>query len=412
MGNSAIFERIRSQIKKRTGNRVDVHLLMGAFFALKAAHTIVPAMASSVFDQGKTNVSSSVIVPPNDLILYEPLRRFIGQKVITFGHRWYKFSGEHKITNRVDELEDIPGAAKETFQHNGTTFFFDEKEVPGEDDDPRLTIRCLGHSNAPLLKLLDFVRQEAKNSFQLTVIKIAAVGRAKENTWRAERSLSTIDLDLEIMTKIKMDAEAFFAEDSRGFYESIGRPYFRGWLLHGPPGTGKTSISSNPPAPVSLNGLLNVIDGAAAAEGRLLITTTNCPEKLDNAFLRAGRADEKFKIDYATKLTAELTFKRIFGLDKKNKFKPEAIDRLAKAFAAQFPSRSKICTAELAKYCGQYRARPHEAIREFADWLKVGDDKFAYRVTDLTSYVEDDGVNIPEPFNLALLEVGSDDMLD
>lgn len=34
---------------------------------------------------------------------------------------------------------------------------------------------------------------------------------------------------------------------------------------------------------VKMSGLLNVIDGAASVEGRLLIVTTNHPDKLDGA---------------------------------------------------------------------------------------------------------------------------------
>lgn len=39
---------------------------------------------------------------------------------------------------------------------------------------------------------------------------------------------------------------------------------------------------------ISLSGLLNVIDGLASPEGRVLIMTTNHPEKLDHALIRPG----------------------------------------------------------------------------------------------------------------------------
>ena len=42
---------------------------------------------------------------------------------------------------------------------------------------------------------------------------------------------------------------------------------------------------------ISLAGLLNIIDGAASSEGRVLIMTTNYPEKLDSALIRPGRVD-------------------------------------------------------------------------------------------------------------------------
>ncbi|KAK4934393.1 hypothetical protein LTR10_024330 [Elasticomyces elasticus] len=42
---------------------------------------------------------------------------------------------------------------------------------------------------------------------------------------------------------------------------------------------------------ISLSGLLNAIDGVAAAEGRVLIMTTNYRDQLDEALVRPGRVD-------------------------------------------------------------------------------------------------------------------------
>lgn len=47
---------------------------------------------------------------------------------------------------------------------------------------------------------------------------------------------------------------------------------------------------------ITLSGLLNVIDGVFSRDGRLLIMTTNHPEKLDPALLRPGRADRHEQI--------------------------------------------------------------------------------------------------------------------
>jgi len=40
-----------------------------------------------------------------------------------------------------------------------------------------------------------------------------------------------------------------------------------------------------------LSGLLNAIDGTFSRDGRILIMTTNHPEKIDPALIRKGRAD-------------------------------------------------------------------------------------------------------------------------
>lgn len=60
-------------------------------------------------------------------------------------------------------------------------------------------------------------------------------------------------------------------------------------------GSNNNSSSSSapaiPPARLSLSGLLNILDGVASQEGRVLIMTTNHLEKLDKALIRPGRVD-------------------------------------------------------------------------------------------------------------------------
>jgi chaperone BCS1 len=163
---------------------------------------------------------------------------------------------------------------------------------------------------------------------------------------------------------------------------------------------------------VTLSGLLNVIDGVNASEGRLVIMTTNHPEKLDPALYRAGRIERKFEITYASKASSIMTFKRLFDFDVCKRYTSDAIDRFAFAFQAQFPSKSRITAVELAKYCGQYRGIPDIAVEEFADWLKIGADKFTCPV-DYTKVVDEAGVcNVPEPFDPALLQVSPSDLVN
>lgn len=62
---------------------------------------------------------------------------------------------------------------------------------------------------------------------------------------------------------------------------------------------------------VSLSGLLNVIDGICAQQGRLIIMSTNRPEALDSALLRPGRVDKKFGFMLANSDMAENLFLHI-----------------------------------------------------------------------------------------------------
>ncbi|KAF8229508.1 P-loop containing nucleoside triphosphate hydrolase protein [Tricholoma matsutake] len=63
---------------------------------------------------------------------------------------------------------------------------------------------------------------------------------------------------------------------------------------------------------LSLSGLLNALDGVAAAEGRLLFATTNHLDRLDPALSRPGRMDVWVEFKNASKWQAEALFRNFF----------------------------------------------------------------------------------------------------
>lgn len=64
---------------------------------------------------------------------------------------------------------------------------------------------------------------------------------------------------------------------------------------------------------ISLSALLNVIDGVASQEGRVLIMTTNHIEKLDEALIRPGRVDMTVRFSLADTTMVKTLFKGIFA---------------------------------------------------------------------------------------------------
>jgi chaperone BCS1 len=64
-----------------------------------------------------------------------------------------------------------------------------------------------------------------------------------------------------------------------------------------------------------MSGLLNAIDGVASQEGRVLVMTTNHPEKLDDALVRPGRIDMKIKFTLANKQQTRELFMRMYCED-------------------------------------------------------------------------------------------------
>lgn len=146
------------------------------------------------------------------------------------------------------------------------------------------------------------------------------------------------------------DLGQFLADEPT--YNRLGLPWHRGYLLTGPPGTGKTSLAkalaqhfhldvyfcplsavpndgaltrlfgSVPPRSlllledidivhgarqrddtepgVSLSGLLNGLDGVTTPHGLVTVLTTNDETVLDPALVRAGRVDRTFALDYVS----------------------------------------------------------------------------------------------------------------
>lgn len=80
---------------------------------------------------------------------------------------------------------------------------------------------------------------------------------------------------------------------------------------------------------ISLSGLLNAIDGVASHEGRVLIMTTNFPDKLDDALIRPGRIDMKVGFTNASRAQIAELFTRMYSPDAPVKLasEPSKIDR-------------------------------------------------------------------------------------
>jgi len=69
-----------------------------------------------------------------------------------------------------------------------------------------------------------------------------------------------------------------------------------GVMAIGPSTKGKSSFSKVDK--LDLSGLLNVLDGVVDSPNRVLVMTTNHPEKLDAALIRPGRIDKNLLLDY------------------------------------------------------------------------------------------------------------------
>ncbi len=185
------------------------------------------------------------------------------------------------------------------------------------------------------------------------------------NQERIPRPGCSVVLREGVYERLSEDIKRF--HDSKMWYVERGIPYRRGYLLHGPPGNGKSSTIAALAADhgmvicaanlggmgitdaelltmmqqtpknaivlledidcvfaqrkrtdgdkivgITFSGLLNALDGVAAPEGHILVMTTNHPELLDPALIRPGRCDQQLEIGNASREQAERLFLRFF----------------------------------------------------------------------------------------------------
>lgn len=233
-------------------------------------------------------------------------------------------------------------------------------------------LTAFGKDRSIYFNILEEARQMALKEHEGKTIMYVAMG----SEWRQfgharkRRPLNSVILDTGISERIVNDCQEFINNPS--WYSERGIPYRRGYLLHGPPGCGKSSYITAlagelergicvlnlsergltddrlnhllAVAPqqtiilledidaaftsreeskevkaaydglnrVTFSGLLNCLDGVASTEARILFMTTNYLSRLDPALVRPGRVDVKEYIGWCSANQVEQMFLRFY----------------------------------------------------------------------------------------------------
>ena len=111
---------------------------------------------------------------------------------------------------------------------------------------------------------------------------------------------------------------------------------------------------------LDLSGLLNVLDGVVDTPDRIVIMTTNHPEKLDPALIRPGRIDKKIYLGYLSSDAACFMATHYFALGLGQELSTSDKQKISK-FLEHHP---KTTPAVFEQFCSE-----HESVQSFVGFL-------------------------------------------
>jgi len=237
------------------------------------------------------------------------------------------------------------------------------QQTPSYADKECISITKFGRSHQLFHDIMEQLATARAEEMTLCDVYNNGWGYAPRNP---KRSFDSVCAEPELIDQLKSALERFLSREA--WYRDLGVPWQFGIMLHGPPGTGKTSIvkaiaahldrgiayipcarigvlteamselprnsilviedidaapsthardeEEKSPQPQiigsDISNILNALDGVMARHGRILIATTNHLDKLDPALLRPGRIDLCLEVGYIKGPTLERFIRRFF----------------------------------------------------------------------------------------------------
>lgn len=320
----------------------------------------------------------------------EPLRLLFNDR----RRRWVTIDG-HRVTVEVRTAEDVPR---------------ESKRIPDK------CIQFSTHTKAAQDAVLGHVRRihETKAQRQPVLRIVNQWGGWSRRADLPLRTLDSIVLPPSQKQAITDDLRDFLAAEDE--YNRLALPWHRGYLFHGQPGTGKTSLvkglahefkldlwyvplgdltaeaslinllaevsprslllledvdtvhltherdehgdTSAGQKTINLSSLLNALDGVATPHGLITVMTTNHYDRLDKALTRAGRMDRIEELAMPTWREVDAMYARFYG--------PHCFSLLN----AGFPSLDQPCPltqADVSEIFKRHLGAPGQAAMALGD---------------------------------------------
>lgn len=268
------FAEAQKLVKNLTG--LDVFYIVLTILVFDGGRRIISYLYTACDKLLVSWLTSDIIIDANDDIRDEILAWFASRYNPRFGARSVMVYSaamkqkrmrnpyyEERMTPKDDreaEISFTPSLGRHYFFPLGWRPFIFEREGKeytrgwSQQASQDVTIRCLGWSDQPLKDFImlckAFKKEQSKGRTMTYTFSSGGGGGSYDNrgAWgqpyaAPSRDLATVELDTDIKNSIVKDIARYLDTKTAEFYKNNGIPYRRGYLLHGPPGTGKSSLS-------------------------------------------------------------------------------------------------------------------------------------------------------------------------
>lgn len=329
-----------------------------------------------------------------------------------------------------------PGYGVHVFQHWGLVYIVTRDQVSklsqGREigTDVFYIRRPCAYSPLPVQQLINEADRQFLAQQQSSTRVWCSAARHKSNShWvllhdsKPSRHISTVNISEAKKQVVLESINTFISPGRDKQYAQSGIPYRLGFLFHGPPGTGKSSLAFSVAGTfgldvyimslneteedlvrlfaalptrcvvlvedidaagmgrsieipngqvthtVSMSSFLNILDGVADPEGQVIIGSANDSDKVDEAVKRPGRLGKLIEFMNASREDMKAIFIRIFttvGAGDRNMEKSWSlaeIESMAETFAAAHPEQ-KFSAADIQNFLLGPDWGPDEAVAE------------------------------------------------
>lgn len=363
------WKKIVGNVDKLDAGRHKLRDALIAFSAFQATYE----MTKRTYRNARKTLSYAVTVPNNDdiypllhewLVAQLPERRLrsmtAGMQRKAIPSDWddniggYKAKLQLYYDGRSEVTVDLEGhRVRVALERDHVEPWMNKDERRGKMSNERIVFTAFGINarNAVVALLESLVEEQNRTSKEPRFMLASRWGDWSRRQDLQSRTIDSVVLRPGQKEEIVDDLDQFLKDEDA--YNRLGIPYHRGYLFHGPPGTGKSSFAKalashfgldvyyvplsdleqdasllqllSAVAPrslvlfedidilhaakerddegvfgVTLSGLLNALDGVGTPNGLITVLTTNNISVLDSALIRPGRVDRVEEIGYVT----------------------------------------------------------------------------------------------------------------